>query len=226
MWMKHFLKPCRHTLPNNAGHYTRTQRACAGLYEGVGLLDDRIHYNTAALSADGLGGQIATINHHLSVDLQVTCDSLRGAVGLYCTQFLSDSLYSPLTGSLAPAFVSLSRQHCFFICSWPDALSSSQSGKRPGCLSFGVSEVIDFVLNEASVLLSQGSNRSVCYYHSSVSLPRWAWRMHNCHHLNSKLVIRKFVIFVSVSSNSLVNSSILKQVRSVYIFSFYNVLFC
>lgn len=63
----------------NAGLYRRTQRARRGLYEGVSLLDDRIHSNTAALSTDRLSGQIATINHHLSADLQATGDSLRGA---------------------------------------------------------------------------------------------------------------------------------------------------
>lgn len=91
-------------------HYRRARRACTGLYEGVSLLDDRIYSNTAALSTDRLGGQIATINHHLSADLQATHDSLQGPLGRYCTLFLSDSLYSSLTGSVSgsqPLFLSV-----------------------------------------------------------------------------------------------------------------------
>lgn len=54
MRMYYFLKLRRHILPNNAGHYRRAQRACTGLYEGVSLLDDRIHSNTAALYGQAL----------------------------------------------------------------------------------------------------------------------------------------------------------------------------
>ena len=81
--MYSFLKLYKHQLthPHNTDHYRGEQRACTvlgKLYEGVSLLHDRIHSNTADLSTDRLGGQIATINHHLSVDLQATRDSLRG----------------------------------------------------------------------------------------------------------------------------------------------------
>lgn len=66
---------------HSVDHYRGEQRACTGLgklYEGVSLLDDRIHSNTAAISTDMLGRHTATINHHLSADLQATSDSLRG----------------------------------------------------------------------------------------------------------------------------------------------------
>lgn len=156
--MHHSLKLYRPTLPNNAGHHRRTQRACTGLYEGVSLLDDRIHSNTAALSTDRLGGQIATINHHLSADLQATRNSLRGAAGCYCTQFLSDSLYFSLTGSVSSFCLCFSHPTTrrLYLLLTRRSLKS-QSGKRPRCRhQFGVSEEIDFVPNEAAVLLRQG----------------------------------------------------------------------
>jgi len=70
-----FLKLNKLTLSNNASHYRRTRRVCAGfgkLHQEVSILDDRIHSNTVSLSEDRLGGQIATINHLLSADLQAT----------------------------------------------------------------------------------------------------------------------------------------------------------
>lgn len=178
-WMRCFLKLYRHTLWNNAGRYRRTQRACTGLYEGVILLDDRIH-STAASSTDRLGGQIATINHHLSADLQATCDSLQGVAGRYCTQFPSDSLYSSLAGSvseLLALFLSDERRRCFFfICSWPDALSRRSLGNDLDADHRFASRERrgDWFCCEWSLRsFKSGSYRSVCYYHSSVSLPHW-----------------------------------------------------
>lgn len=43
------------------------------------MLDDGLHSDTATLSTEKLGGQIATINHLLSANLQATHGSLSGA---------------------------------------------------------------------------------------------------------------------------------------------------
>lgn len=59
--------------------YKRPRRANSQffqLYEEVRMLDDGLHSNTESLSTEKLGGQIATINHLLSADLQAT----RGSV--------------------------------------------------------------------------------------------------------------------------------------------------
>lgn len=161
MWMYYFLKLYWHTLSNNAGHYRRAQRSCTGLgklYDGVNSLDDKIHSNTATLSADRLGGQIATISHHLSADLQATHDFLRGPAGRYCTQFLSDSLYSSLTSSASGFCLCYFKSTTLLLYLLLNRLTlKSQTGKRPRCRhKFGVSEEIDFVVNEVWALLSQG----------------------------------------------------------------------
>lgn len=110
-----------HKLPNNAGYYSGTQSACTGngnLYKGVGLLDDKIQSNTAALSTERLGGQAATINHHLSADLEATHSSLQGPSH---ATVLNSCLIPPLLPSLAlrltSAFRCLSPPGCVFISS-------------------------------------------------------------------------------------------------------------
>lgn len=80
----------------------------------------------------------------------------------------------------AAAFVSLSRPCCFFICSWPDALSSHSRGTD---LDAAISS--ELVRRLILFCMKSGSSGSVCYYHSSVSLTHWEWRTHNRHHLNS-----------------------------------------
>lgn len=112
-------------LPNNAGHYRGTQRACPGhgeLYEELASADDRMHLNTAAPSAARLRGQTAAINHHLSADLQATHNSLRGPPAFsVLNSCLIPSLLPSLPHSTPTSpFVSVSGPRCVFICSRPD----------------------------------------------------------------------------------------------------------
>lgn len=121
-----FLKRYRHKRRNNAGYYRGTQKACTGhgkLCEGVSLLDDTIHSNTAALSMERLGGQAATISHHLSADLQATHNSLQGSShATVLNSCLIPSLLPSSALCLTSSFLCLSPPHCVFICSWADWL--------------------------------------------------------------------------------------------------------
>lgn len=154
--MYYFLKAYRHTLPNNAGHYRGAQRAGAGLYERVSLLDDRIHSNTAALSTDRLGGQIATINHHLSADLQAPRGSLRGPPdATVLNSCLVPSILPSLASAQASAFVFLSPP-TLLLYLLPTRLSLALSRDLVAAISSELVRRLIFVLNEASVLLRQG----------------------------------------------------------------------
>lgn len=82
------------------------------------------------LSADGLGGQIGTINHLLSANLQATSESPRGPVGLCCAVSLPSA-------SRRPAFVS-SQMALYQLLTRPPARRPSQRSSVLGVKSLGL----------------------------------------------------------------------------------------